>query len=297
MTTPVAGPGLDQQSGPARERKRGSGPRALLLVATALAAGAAGVAGTVLHERITAPDTSAVDAQAAEVAEALRGELTTGFYSGRGSYGGQFTEGTLVAQVQAHGGVLLSADSDRTRTPDKTHTAEVMLGLVPPSEGTVPAAAYPVRCYRYTFGIGTYSVKQSAMTCPSSRTDGLPGSLAAQMGMLLTQQPTGTRPYRPRSTEGYAHTPKGAVDFLKEERVIATGDAVSALSGRTADDGAYVLSLRINNVCHYLRMDASPTATDLIPLWSAPADEQAACDIQQAMTATTLHGVDPAKQG
>ncbi|MEU3693665.1 hypothetical protein [Streptomyces narbonensis] len=297
MTTPVAGPDHDQQSGPAPERRRGTGPRALLFAATALAACAAGVAGTVLYQRSTAPDTSAVDARAAEIAEALRGELATGFYSGRGSYGGQFTEGTLVAQVQAHGGVVLSADTDRNRTPDKTHTAEVMLGLMPPSEGTVSAAAYPVRCYRYTFGIGTYSVKQSGMTCPASRTDGKPGSLAAQMGMLLTQQPTGMRPYRPRSTQGYAHTPKGAMDFLKEERVIATEDAVSALSGQTADDGAYVLSLRIDNVCHYLRMDASPTATDLIPLWSAPADEQEACDVQQALTAATLHGVDPAKQG
>ncbi|MEU7075332.1 hypothetical protein AB0B30_33955 [Streptomyces narbonensis] len=297
MTTPVAGPGHDQRSGPARERRRDAGPRALLFAVTALAAGAVGVGGTVLHQRSTAPDTSAVDAQAAEIAEALRGELTTGFYSGRGSHGGQFTEGTLVAQVQEHGGVLLSADTDRTRAPDKTHTADVMLGLVPPSEGTVAAAAYPVRCYRYTFGIGSYSVKHSGMTCPASRTDGLPGSLAAQMGMLLTQQPTGTRPYRPRSTRGYAHTPKGAVDFLKEERVIGTDDTVSALSGRTTDDGAYVLALRIDNVCHYLRMGASPERSDLIPLWSAPADEQESCDLQQATTAATLHGTDPAKQG
>ncbi|GEB59803.1 hypothetical protein [Streptomyces gardneri] len=296
MTTPIT---EDRQAGSSdsdRKRRRG-GLRPLLFAATALTAVAAGVAGTLLYQRFTAPDTSAVDAQAAEIAEALRGELTTSRSSGGATYGGQFTEGTLVAQVQAHGGVLLSADTDRNRAPDKTHTAEVMLGLVPPSEGAVAAAAYPVRCYRYTFGVGAYSVKQSDMTCPAGRTDRRPGSLAAQMGVLLTRQPTGAHPYRPKATEGYAHTPQGAADFLEEERVVTAGDEVSAASGRTDDHGAYVLALRINDVCHYLRMASSPTASDLIPLWAAPADEQEACDVQQAVAAAELHGTDPTKQG
>ncbi|MFF3374942.1 hypothetical protein ACFYXF_18580 [Streptomyces sp. NPDC002680] len=177
-------------------RGRGVWARALLFVTTALVAGATGVAGTLLYQRHTAPDTSAVDAQAAGLAQDLRGDLNAGFYSPGRTYGGQFTGGTIVAQTEAHGGVVLSAGTERGRSGGKVHTAEVMLGLVPPGKDTVAANAYPVRCYRYTFGFGAHSVERSGMTCPDTRTDGKPGSLVAQLGVLLARQPTGSLPRR-----------------------------------------------------------------------------------------------------
>ncbi|MFJ9577854.1 hypothetical protein ACIRQF_15920 [Streptomyces sp. NPDC101191] len=298
MTTPVAGARPDQRSGAGQERRRGAGVRILPFAVTALVAGATGVAGTLLHQRTTAPDTSAVDAQAAGIAEDLRGDLHAGFYSGGRTYGGQFTAGTLVAHVEAHGGVLLSVGTERSRAAGVVHTAEVMLGLVPPAgTETVAADAYPVRCYRYTFATGTHSVKQSGTACPTARTDGRPGSLAAQMGVLLAQRPTGTSAYRQTPTSGYAHTPEGAVAFLKDMRLVGARDTVRAVTGEAAADGVYALALRINGACHYLRMDSAPTASRLIPLWAAPADEQESCNAPQAAAAAILYGVDPAKQG
>ncbi|MGW0584315.1 hypothetical protein ACWD25_52410, partial [Streptomyces sp. NPDC002920] len=58
--------------------------RALSFASTALVAGALGVAGTLGYQWVTAPDTSAVDAQAGELADALRKDLTSGFYSAGG---------------------------------------------------------------------------------------------------------------------------------------------------------------------------------------------------------------------
>lgn len=267
MTTHMVETQQDRQPGSGPARERGARLQALLLVA-----------GTLLYQRITAPDTSAVDAQAAELAEDLRGDLTSGFYSPGSTYGGQFTEGTLVAQAEAHGGALLSTGTAQDQRGGDVHTVEVMLGLIPPGAETVAADAYPVRCYRYTFGFGEHSVEQSAMTCPASRTDGRPGSLAA--GVLLAQQPTGAYAYRRLGSTGYAHTPQGATDFLKDKRLVAAGDTVSAVSGRADGGDVYVLALRINGVCHYLRMDSSSTASRLIPLWAAPADEQETCGVR-----------------
>ncbi|MEE1666380.1 hypothetical protein RCR19_12720 [Streptomyces sp. WAC07094] len=286
-----------QRPGSGPTRGRGIASRVLLLSVTALVACATGVAGTLLFQRTTAPDTSAVDAQAAGLAEDLRGDLNGGFYSGGGTYGGQFTEGTLVARVETHGGALLSAGAAQGGPGGTVHTAEVMLGLFPPSSGTVAANAYPVRCYRYTFGVGTYSVKQSVTSCPATRTDGRPGSLAAQMGALLTRQPTGPHAYRQTATSGYAHTPQGALDFLKDKHLVAAGDAVTVVSGTAAGDGVYVLALRINGACQYLRMDSTPTSARLIPMWTAPAVEQEPCTVKRAVAATELYGIDPAKAG
>ncbi|MFF4899742.1 hypothetical protein [Streptomyces sp. NPDC001068] len=297
MTAPVAADPQEQRSGSGRPRERGTWLRILAFAVTAIVAGAVGVAGTLLQQRIDAADTSAVDAQAAAITADLRADLNAGFYSGGGTYGGRFTEGTLVAQVQAHGGVVLGARTERDRTAGDVHTAEVMLGLVPPLTGTVDARAYPVRCYRYAFGVGAYSVKRSGMTCPATRTDGSPGSLAAQMGVLLTRQPAGAFAYRPVPTQGYAHTPQGAEDFLKDRRLVTADDTVSAVSGEADGDGVYVLALRIDGACHYLRMDSSSTASRLVPLWAAPADEQEVCGVRQAVAAAALYGTDPAQQG
>ena len=297
MTTQALGAEQDRRPGSGRARERGAGGRVLLVTLTALVAAAAGVAGTVLYQRTTAPDTSAVDAQAAGIASDLRGDLNAGFFSGGRTYGGQFTDGTLVAQVEAHGGALLSTGTQQGQSAAGVHTAEVMLGLVPPVTGTVAADAYPVRCYRYTFGVGTHSVKQSGMTCPASRTDGKPGSLVAQMGVLLAREPAAASAYRPMTSAGYPHTPQGAVDFLKDKGLVTAGDTVSAVSGRAGGADLYVLALRINGACHYLRMDSSSTAAHLIPLWAAPADEQETCGVNQAVAAAALYGIDPAKEG
>ncbi|MDQ0994043.1 hypothetical protein [Streptomyces sp. V3I7] len=269
----------------------------VLFVVTGLVAGAMGVAGTLLWQRVTAPGTSAVDAQGADVAEDLRRDLTAGFYSPGHPYGGQFTEGTVVAQVEAHGGVVLSARTEVGEGGAEVHTDTVMLGLVPPSATggkTVVADAYPVRCYRYTFGIGAYSVKQSTTSCPASRTDGKPGSPVAEMGALLARQPVGPSAYRELSAAGYSHDRREAMDFLKDKRLVGARDAVTVVSGRAHGGDVYVVALRINGVCHYLRMDSAASASRLIPLWAAPADEQRKCGAAQA---ATLFGTDPAKAG
>ncbi|MFI8075638.1 hypothetical protein ACIF85_43895 [Streptomyces sp. NPDC086033] len=274
-------------------RKR-TAVQGLLVTVTALVAAAAGVGGTLLHQRITAPDTVAVDAQAAALAQDLRQDLTAGFHSaGGGTYGGQFTEGTVVAQVEEHGGALLRIAADGALG----HTAEVMLGLVPPTGTTVSARAYPVRCYRFTFARGAFSVKHTDMTCPNARADGRPGSLAAQLGGLLARQPATAGAYRKMSAAGYDHTADGATRFLTDKGLISAKDTVTGLSGREAGTGVHAVALRVNGVCHYLRMDSSSGAADLIPLWAAPADEQHTCRDRQAVTASALYGSDPAKEG
>ncbi|MFD5630496.1 hypothetical protein [Streptomyces sp. NPDC127072] len=295
---PGAGRARDRERDGERGRGRGAAVRALLFVTTALVAGGAGVGGTLLQQRLTAPDTSAVDAQAAELSEDLRTDLTAGFHSGGKTYGGQFTGGTIAAQVLEHGGALLSADTVPGGSPGASvHTVKVMLGLVPPAAKTVDPAAYPVRCYRYTFGLGAYTVKRSAMDCPDSRTDDSAGSLAAELGVLLARLPTGSQAYRAVAADGYAHTPRGATDFLRDRGLLADGDTVTEVSGEAMGADVYVLALRINDACHYLRMDSSASASSLVPLWAAPADEQQACVVRQAATAATLYGMDPAKAG
>jgi hypothetical protein len=59
----------------------------------------------------------------------------------------------------------------------------------------------------------------------------------------------------------------------------------------------YVVALRINGACHYPRMDSSSSASRLIPLWLAPADEQEVCGVKQAVAGDTLYGIDPVKAG
>lgn len=265
-------------------------PAGLLVTATALVAGAAGVGGTLGYQRLTAPDTSAVDAQAAAIVQDLRKDLNAGFHSaGGGTYGGPFTEGTLVARVEEHGGALL-----RVRSSGPSHTAEVVLGLEPPGGTTVDPDAYPVRCYRIAFARGVHSVRSTGMDCPAGRTDGEPGSLAAQLGGLLARQPDTASDYRAMPAAGYDHTPEGATRFLRDRRLVAAGDTVTDVSGRSAGDGVYAAALRVNGVCHYLRMSAD---ADLIPLWAAPAAEQKTCTARQAVTASELYGSDPAKEG
>jgi hypothetical protein len=273
-------------------RKR-TAVQGLLVTATALVAAAAGVGGTLLHQRLTGPDTADVDAQAAALAQDLRQDLNAGFYSaGGGTYGGQFTEGTLVAQTEEHGGALLSV-----RSAGLSHTAEVMLGLVPPSGTTVDAGAYPVRCYRLTFALGAHSVRRTTVTCPATRADGRPGSLAAQLGGLLARQPASANSYRTMSTTGYDHTTEGATRFLTDKRLVSAKDTVTEVSGQEAGAGVHAVALRVNGVCHYLRMDSAPSAAGLVPLWAAPADEQHTCRAAQAVKASALYGTDPAKAG
>ncbi|MFC8361619.1 hypothetical protein ACFUIY_17350 [Streptomyces griseorubiginosus] len=273
--------------------------RGLLYGGIALVAGAAGVGGTLGYQRLTAPDTSAVDAQAAALAQDLGQDLHAGFYSaGGGTFGGPFTEGTLVAQVEEHGGALLSL-----RSAGLTHTADVMLGLEPPEGAAVDPDAYPVRCYRFRFTRGAGSVWHTDLTCPATLPDGRPGSPAAKLGAQFALQPHTANVHREASAAGYDHTPAGATRFLRDTHRVADTDTVTDVSGRatggdvygraTGDD-VYAVALRINGVCHYLRMSAD---ADLVPLWAAPADEQHDCLARQAVTASALFGSDPAREG
>lgn len=298
MTTQAVDAQQNRSPGPGQARKRGTGRRGLLLTVAALVAGAAGVAGTLLQQRFTASETSAVDAQAAELAQDLRNDLNPGFRSPGSTFGGQFTGGTLVSHAAAHGGALLSVGTEQGESGGRVHTATVLLGLLPPPGREVVAAkAHPIRCYHYTFAIGAHSVRQSTTDCPTARTDDKPGSFVAQMGALLARQPTGTNLYRQTPTTGHPHTPAGAVDFLKDSRLVSAHDTVRVIAGKAAGKDVYVLALRINGGCHYLRMDSSPSASRLIPLWLAPADEQETCGADQAVAASTLYGIDPAKAG
>ncbi|MEU2931091.1 hypothetical protein ABZ636_39810 [Streptomyces sp. NPDC007251] len=122
MTEQAVGAQQGRSPGSGQARGRSAGLRVLLFALTALVVGATGVAGTLLCQRINAPDTSAVDAQAAELAQDLRRDLTAGFYSLGHTYGGQFTEGTLVAQVEAHGGALLGAGTMQDQPAGHVHT-------------------------------------------------------------------------------------------------------------------------------------------------------------------------------
>ncbi|XIE79345.1 hypothetical protein AB6O49_17590 [Streptomyces sp. SBR177] len=262
---------------------------------TALVAAAAGVGGTLLYQRLDAPDTSGVDAQAGALAESLRGDLNAGFHSGGQPYGGQFTQGTLALQAEAHGGVLLSARTERSREKGPVHTLDVMLGLVPPSGDEVVKGGYPVRCYRYTFAFGPHSVTRADLPCPNARTDGKPGSPVAELGALLSHRASGPFARRPLSTQGHPHTPQGAVDFLRKQHLVTPEDRVTAVSGTPAPAGVYAVALRINTTCHYLRMDPSPTSRDLHPLWPAPAHSP--CTAPEAAKASLLYGIDPAKAG
>lgn len=298
MTTHIVEAGVDPRPGNGTSRRLRTGLlRTLPVVVTALVAGAAGVFGTLLQQRLTAPGTAAVDAQAADVEEALRQDLNAGFYSPGHTYGGTFTEGTIVAQVEAHGGALLSLRPAEKRPGDHLHTAEVMLGLTAPDSGRVDADTYPVRCYRYTFGLGAYSVRRSGMACPATRSDGEPGSLAAEMGVLLDRRPGGRSAFRPTAASGHPHTTEGVEDLLRDERLVTAEDTVDVISGTAVDGGVYAVALRVNGACTYLRMDDSADAARLVPLWTAPADEQRSCGARQAVTAVALFGTDPAKAG
>ncbi|MBO0916892.1 hypothetical protein [Streptomyces laculatispora] len=75
------------------------------------------------------------------------------------------------------------------------------------------------------------------------------------------------------------------------------GDTVRVVSGKADGGDVHVLALRVNGACHYLRMDSSSSASRLIPLWLAPADEQESCGVKQAVAAAALYGIDPAKAG
>lgn len=87
----------------------------------------------------------------------------------------------------------------------------------------------------------------------------------------------------------------GVAGSIVYQRVTAAD--TSAVDAQAAEFGdVYLLALRINGVCHHLRMDSSSAASRLIPLWAVPADRQEACDVSEPMAAT-LYGIDPAKAG
>ncbi|MFF0081243.1 hypothetical protein ACFYR1_16290 [Streptomyces canus] len=139
-------------------------------------------------------------------------------------------------------------------------------------------------------------MQRTAFTCPATQADGHPGSLAAQMGGVLARQPATASAYRKMSAAGYDHTADGATRFLTDKRLVSAKDTVTDLSGREAGTGVYAVALRVNDVCHYLRMDSGSSAAGLIPLWTAPADEQHTCRARQAVTASALYGSDPARR-
>ena len=97
---------------------------------------------------------------AAAITADLNGDLNSGFLSPGQTYGGPFTQGTVVDQVEAHGGVVLSMRST-TPTRGLTQTTfNVMLGV-----GSAPA------CYTYSFTLAHDSTQHQPSPCPGgSRT-------------------------------------------------------------------------------------------------------------------------------
>jgi hypothetical protein len=264
-----------------------------------------GAVGTEGYQHVRAAfGAGATDNQATAVYQGLRSQLTVAAFSGGQIEGSLHTEGDLAGLVESEGGILLSFTSaPAVGEPGGTgHTADVMLGLMPPSAPAVatPGAGYVVRCFRYTFGIATGSVRQSRISCPGRRTDGQPGSAEAQMGALLAAEPALRG--NPRSAT-YPLTRGGALSFLTDRYVApADSDAPGAPSLSVATRrGLLAAAFQRDGACFYLRMSAPSAAPpgQADQVWLAPADDQtaAACDGRYALAASGLYPVNGAAEG
>lgn len=269
----------------------------LLVAGVAIVSLLAGVGGTLGYQYLRwLTGASATNAQAARIDSGLAAQLSVTVFSEANFEGHANTEGDLVNLVEDSGGILLSFAEDR----EGNSVADVMLGLLP-AGGPVTAASYPVRCYSFTFGDLPSSIQQSGISCPARRTDGQPGSVAAQMGGLLAIGPVHPGP----SKASYPVSEPGAQEFLASSFIAGTRLSPAPVLSSRSGDGVFAAAFQRDGACFFLRMSAQPDAPanevggppadDLDGLWPAPADDQApgACTGAQALAASVLYGTNP----
>ncbi|SEK67972.1 hypothetical protein [Streptacidiphilus jiangxiensis] len=217
---------------------------------------------------------SAAAAESAQaVVQLVRGDLVAGFYAPGGSYGGVFTQGTLVQQVEQHGGVLLTMAADPARA---TNRATLLLDV----DGTPT-------CYALSFGLGAASVRAIEQACPA-RVD-----VAAARRMLERRLPSVDA-----VVPGQYATDGSGVRALLARATVTTSAARadSAVVETTTAGGVLSGTARIEGVCYILRL-GGPATQQTVPLWQAPLDDQPTCGAAQAAAASGTFGEDPAQAG
>ncbi|MFC1419099.1 DUF6234 family protein [Streptacidiphilus cavernicola] len=256
-----------------------------LLIAGAVAVMAASTQhGYDQEQQQVASESPGVTASQA-IADDLNGDLNAGFLSPGRTYGGPFTEGTVVDQVEVHGGVVLSMKSDGTTGGGLVQTTvSVMLGAGSPG---VPS------CYRYSFTITHGSAQSQPMSCPSG--SGAVATLELGRTLLEQSQGVGSEAVAPNA---YPATRSGVQGLLRDR--LGPQAASVSFDTATSSSGAgtvLVAAARIHGVCDFVRLGTSTTITTWVPLWQAPLDDQSSCSTTQALAADALYGTDPAQEG
>ncbi|MEY9870705.1 hypothetical protein ABH931_000159 [Streptacidiphilus sp. MAP12-33] len=219
------------------------------------------------------------DQQAQAVVKAVQGDLNTGFYAPGSIYGGLFSQGTLVEQVERHGGVLVSMASDRTRTVNQGVVLMDVQGKA--------------ACYALSFGLGAWTVRVTWQRCPAD------ADLAVARGLLDHRLPD----VAPVAPGQYAEDGAGVrALLLGTARTAQTGSdgassASSAVLGVGTADGVLSAAARIRGVCYFVRMGGAAAAQSTVPLWQAPLDDQRTCGQSQAAAASGTYGEDAAQEG
>ena len=242
--------------------------------------------GTLGLHRTPAP-AATLTARAAALAAALSGDLNSGFLSPGHAYGGPFTEGTVVDQVEAQGGVLLAMGPTTGTTGN---TATVMLGVGPSDASSTPA------CFSYFFTLGPDSVRQQSTACPDAATVALGRALLAKN----SRADAGRQPSAPPGA--YPVTVAGIRSLLQDRfarlrNVWATAKPATATAKAPTGTPVLVAAVRVEGVCNFDRLGSSTTITSWVPLWQAPLDDQTSCDAAHALAADTLYGRDAAQEG
>lgn len=249
-------------------------------------------ATTGLRHTSSAVGASPASDEATVIAKGIQAQLTTVVFSQGNFVGHANTEADLVNLVRGGGGILLSFTDGPANEPGGGHTADVML---------LPYAGLAASCYRYTFGnAAAWSVQESGVPCPARRTDGQPGSVAAQAQELFAMMRV-VLPVQPKA--GYPLTEQGAQEFLaRTARLPAqAGTLRLGMLGSDSRDGVLAAAVQVNGACFFLRMSAPSNAppNEADDLWLAPFDDQApgSCTGAHALAASELYGINPAQEG
>ncbi|MHA6760203.1 hypothetical protein [Streptacidiphilus sp. PAMC 29251] len=262
-------------------------PRTAVVVAACVLGAALTVSGDVyaahtVHSHQHPPvSVLRTDGAADEISADLRQDLATGFYSPGDTFGGPFTEGTLVNQAEQRGGVLLSLSAAGGQ-----NQAELMLGLDQPGPGD-----QDVNCYRVSFGVGSWSVAWEHAACPADQ-----GTVDRALSLYRGRVDTAATSQRPND---FPATPVGAEQLLRAQFAALPGaaSAPELQPATTSADGVLAGAVRVDGICDYLRLAPSATISSLVEVWPAPLDDQADCAATQALAASGLYGSDPAAEG
>lgn len=219
--------------------------------------------------------------QAAGLESDLTTDLSSGFLSPGQTYGGLFTEGTVVQQTEARGGVLLSLVPVKEADGTVWNSAEVMLGL-----DSTAATASPV-CYDYRFGSAPAPEQQST-PCPDA------GVQAQARRLYAARAEPNTQPEPP---DAFPVSVAGARALIAHAFAPERSRLTRVPLSTATRGGVLGAAVRVDGVCDYLWLGQSSTITSLMPIWQAPLSEQADCDGAHALAAGTLYGTDAAQEG